>query len=235
MGRFCYIQRHFFSFFGKPRVFCCWLQLLLNVQILKVSVRKCWRFTLWYYQILIAYGHDQPEEGKALLGAAACFRLWSDASLEVTFCSLMNHLLSERWVTAECWQCSISYGHKAGSVQSGRGWNSRLITCSHPKGIWQSKRVHFNVTDVCNPRAWLCSRPVAAKPLYLTQFWLLHPLASFLVYQMCYPLRQFGRQVFRWKLSEMLFWFHMLFNSFWWIPQFSVTFQTRKYDILYAT
>lgn len=154
MGRFCYIQRHFFSFFGKPRVFCCWLQLLLNVQILKVSVRKCWRFTLWYYQILIAYGHDQPEEGKALLGAAACFRLWSDASLEVTFCSLMNHLLSERWVTAECWQCSISYGHKAGSVQSGRGWNSRLITCSHPKGIWQSKRVHFNVTDVCNPRAW---------------------------------------------------------------------------------
>lgn len=74
--------------------------------------------TLWYYQILIVYGHDQPEEGKALLGAAACFRLWSDASLEVTFYSLMNRslilvvgdsrvLAVQYFIRAQSWKCSV--------------------------------------------------------------------------------------------------------------------------------
>lgn len=112
-----------------------------------------------------------------------CLRSWCGDSLEVTFCSVMNHSLilavGDRLLVVQYFMVVQS------SAQFGRGWNSSLVTCHHPEWIWQSWRAHFNVINVHNPSEWLCLRSLTANGhFHITLFCFFHPFGSLLVFQM---------------------------------------------------
>lgn len=129
------LQANVFRFFNVPVSSVACYSCCAQCGLLKVpevldwwgaAADWCWGAALTDFNWMGMWSvRDSP-------GGSVCLRSWCGDSLEVTFCSLMNHSLI--LAVGDSGVLVVQYFMVVQrSAQFGRGWNSNLVTCHHPE------------------------------------------------------------------------------------------------------